>query len=646
MLIGILSWIVSSLFVFTITYLWHRELRTNRASLNAMSFIFLAIFITTLFTLIMGLIGLLKPEFFLIISGLGLLGVIILPATREKLVAVGGEIREFIRQLDYGWRDLPRWLRSLIVIVIVATVVRFAFLILALPPFVWDSLTYHLTNVAEWTQHGRIFLVNASVTRVASPSNYEVFATWFTLFFHHDVVVEAAGIPAFILACIATFALARILGLSKSSASIAVLGFGSTPALIMATTGTKNDPLMAGLFIMATTIVVNLFQLEREDCAKNLTGQILLLVLVLMYALGTKPYIIHLIPGLLLIAIMRSLQKGKGRYLIELLRKIWMQRWKLISAFRWTMIVGLAAGLLLGGLWYIRNWIVFENPFFPYSIEYGDKLIFQSPRQSGIPLSLERLPQNLISFASKFGDKQGVIIPSLKDTTGWGWFAYALGLPSLLWVFFRRPNLRTISLGFMTSLLMLFISTRDTPYNMRYAIWVPAIMALAFASFYDWIPTRYRFERYAFSMLLVVCLGLNFLLTLNYNRVLIRDFVGILKVPIWQRDTSKLHIYVDPEYEQALDVVPNDETLGYNLHHDAFIYPLYRADFSQRLVYVPFSGDNTCDNLVEVMKIHGTRWLFAIPERTLPANLALVQKCVEDSYLVSLEAGIYVLNDE
>ncbi|KPK93443.1 MAG: hypothetical protein AMJ88_07830 [Anaerolineae bacterium SM23_ 63] len=646
MLIGILSWIVSSLFVFTITYLWHRELRTNRASLNAMSFIFLAIFITTLFTLIMGLIGLLKPEFFLIISGLGLLGVIILPATREKLVAVGGEIREFIRQLDYGWRDLPRWLRSLIVIVIVATVVRFAFLILALPPFVWDSLTYHLTNVAEWTQHGRIFLVNASVTRVASPSNYEVFATWFTLFFHHDVVVEAAGIPAFILAFIATFALARILGLSKSSASIAVLGFGSTPALIMATTGTKNDPLMAGLFIMATTIVVNLFQLEREDCAKNLTGQILLLVLVLMYALGTKPYIIHLIPGLLLIAIMRSLQKGKGRYLIELLRKIWMQRWKLISAFRWTMIVGLAAGLLLGGLWYIRNWIVFENPFFPYSIEYGDKLIFQSPRQSGIPLSLERLPQNLISFASKFGDKQGVIIPSLKDTTGWGWFAYALGLPSLLWVFFRRPNLRTISLGFMTSLLMLFISTRDTPYNMRYAIWVPAIMALAFASFYDWIPTRYRFERYAFSMLLVVCLGLNFLLTLNYNRVLIRDFVGILKVPIWQRDTSKLHIYVDPEYEQALDVVPNDETLGYNLHHDAFIYPLYRADFSQRLVYVPFSGDNTCDNLVEVMKIHGTRWLFAIPERTLPANLALVQKCVEDSYLVSLEAGIYVLNDE
>jgi hypothetical protein len=644
MLIGILSWIVSSFFVFAIAYLWHRELHTHRASFDAMSFIFLIIFITTLFTLLMGLGGFLKPEPFLVVSGLGLLSFIILPATRATLGALGGDLREFLRQFRHGWRDLPRWLRSLIVIVVVANVVRFTFLILALPPFVWDSLTYHLTNVAEWTQHGRIFLVNASVIRVASPSNYEVFATWFTLFLHHDVVVEAAGIPTFILACIATFALARILGLSKSSASIAALGFGSTPALILATTGTKNDPLMAGLFIMAVTIVVGLYQREGEDRHQNLTGQILLLVMVLMYALGTKPYIIHLIPGLVLIAIVGSLQMGKGRIWRELPHQIWMQCRNLKPAFRWIMIVGLTAGLFLGGFWYIRNWIVFENPFFPYSIEYGDTLIFKSPRQRGIPLSLERLPENLISFASKFGDKQGVIIPSLKDTTGWGWFAYALGLPSLLWAFFRRPPIRAISLGFITSLLMLFISTRDTPYNMRYAIWVPAVMALAFATLYDWVPRRYRFERFAFGMLLTACLGLNFLMTLNYNRVLIRDFVGILKVPIWQRDAAKLHIYVDPEYEQALDIVSRDDTLGYNLHEDAFIYPLYRADYSQSVVYVPITSDQTCDGLVETMREQGARWLFAIPERTDSKNLELIEKCSHGGYLHFLGSGIYVTN--
>jgi hypothetical protein len=153
-------------------------------------------------------------------------------------------------------------------------------------------------------------------------------------------------------------------------------------------------------------------------------------------------------------------------------------------------------------------------------------------------------------------------------------------------------------------------------------------------------------ERFAFNLLFALCLGLNFLLTFNYNRIQIRDFVGILKVPILQRDASKLHIYVDPEYEQALEVVPNDEILGYNLHYDAFIYPLYRADFSQRLAYVPISGDNTCDYLVEAMAIRGTSWLFAIPERTGPENLALVQKCAEDGFLVSIEGGVYVLNNE
>jgi hypothetical protein len=642
MLIGILSWIVSSFFVFAIAYLWHRGIRIHRTSFDAMSFIFLLIFITTLFTLLMGLAGLLKPELFLAVSGFGLLSFIILPATRESLGAIGGELHEFLRQFEHGWRELQYWLRSLIVIIIVASAVRFIFLILALPPFVWDSLTYHLTNVAEWTQHGRIFLVNSSVLRVASPSNYEVFATWFTLFLHHDVVVEASGIPAFVLACIATFALARILGLSMSSASIAALGFGLTPALVLATTGTKNDPLMAGLFIMATTIVVDLYQRQGEGHHRNLPGQITLLAMVLLYALGTKPYIIHLIPGLILIALLMSIQKGKGRNWIELPKKIWMQWRNLKPAFRWIMIVGLVAGLFLGGFWYIRNWIVFENPFFPYGIEYGDTLLFKSPRSRGVPLSLERLPQNLISFASKFGDKQGVIIPSLKDTTGWGWFAYVLGLPALLWAFFRRPQIRAISIGFITSLLMLFISSRATPYNMRYAIWAPVVMALAFATLYDWVPIRYRFERFAFGLLLAVCLGLNFILTLNYNRVLIRDFVGILQVPIWQRDAAKLHIYVDPEYEQALDIVSRDDTLGYNLHEDAFIYPLYRADYSQSVVYVPLTSDQTCDGLIETMNEEDARWLFAIPERTDSENLELIEKCTHEGYLLSLGSGIYV----
>jgi hypothetical protein len=181
---------------------------------------------------------------------------------------------------------------------------------------------------------------------------------------------------------------------------------------------------------------------------------------------------------------------------------------------------------------------------------------------------------------------------------------------------------------------------------MRYAIWVPVVMALAFASFYEWVSSRYKLERVVFGILLVVCLGLNFIMTLNYNRVLIQDFVGILKVPIWQRDTTQLHIYVDPEYEHALDVVPNDETLGYNLHHDAFIYPLFRADFSQRLVYIPLLSDDTCNNLVEGMNTQGTQWLFATSERTLPENLALVQKCVDDGYLDSIKVGIYALKNK
>jgi hypothetical protein len=47
-----------------------------------------------------------------------------------------------------------------------------------------------LTNVAHWTQVGKIELFETPILRIYTPANYEVLATWFTVFLHHDA---AAG---------------------------------------------------------------------------------------------------------------------------------------------------------------------------------------------------------------------------------------------------------------------------------------------------------------------------------------------------------------------------------------------------------------------------------------------------------------------
>jgi hypothetical protein len=292
----------------------------------------------------------------------------------------------------------------------------------------------------------------------------------------------------------------------------------------------------------------------------------------------------------------------------------------------------------------VRNAIVFGNPFYPFGLKYGDQVVLEASHKF-FPLGLERLPQNLLSFAEKFGDKQFKIIPALLDTTGWGWFGYVLGVTALLWALLRQPKMRVLILGFVLSLLTLFISTRPSPFNMRYAIWFPAVLALGFAALYDWIPQHYRFERFAFSAIFCVCMGLNLWLTLNYNRITIEQFELMLETPVLQRDAAKLTVYVPEEYPAALEFVPNNELLGYNVNLDGFIYPLYRADYSQRLAYIPFSSDGNCESLVTLMKNRGTRFLFTSEELTDGKISNALRRCEDAGYFETPQRGLYVLSE-
>ncbi|MEJ2551848.1 MAG: hypothetical protein P8Z34_14330 [Anaerolineales bacterium] len=609
MLFGLFCWSISAIFILLITTFGYRLLRTNKTAMNLVCFLFLGIFFTTIFQLSMGLLGRLAPEPILIVSVVGITALALIPDSRTAIIESGKEGVNFLRRCSVIWSSLPRWLRFLTIVFIFASGVRFTFLIWALPPFVWDSLTYHLVNVAEWTRHARIFIVDAAVPRVALPSNYETFATWFTVFLHHDVVVEAAGLPAYFLIFAASFAIARKIKLKYQAAWIAALSYCSTPALVLVVTGTKNDPFMTGIFLSAIAIILDITQREDQSKARNLPGQVVLLAIILLYAVGTKAYILNLLPGLFAIAILGMIQSNRKRKWFAFIREIWHQI-RIISAsqLRWLTLL-LIAGLFIGGFWNLRNWVLFGNPFYPFSLRIQNENVFQGV-EGFLPVGLERLPRNLVNFAGKFGDGNFKIIPALAETTGWGWFAYILGLPGLIWGFIKSSKIRILTFTFVLTFLILFMAINPGPYNMRYQVYFPALFALGFAVFYEWMPKSYRLERFIFITLIYFTLGMNLVLTINYNRVSVDEFGHILSVPVLERDAARLRVYVPQEYEDALEVVSNDEILGYNVGIDALIYPLYRADYSQVLAYVPIDVDESCESIALKMHTRNTKWLF------------------------------------
>jgi hypothetical protein len=251
-----------------------------------------------------------------------------------------------------------------------------------------------LTNVAHWIQAGRIELFETPVERIYSPANYELLATWFTVFLHHDLVVEAAGLPAYLMGFASVYCIGRTLGTSRSAAWVGALAYASTPAWLIAATGTKNDPHVAGYFLAALALAVDLSARRSTGRAANSLGGILSMVLALLLAAGTKAYIAHILPGLILIAALhqpgwRSLQLWRN-HLSEAVRQlrqetIWVQT---------GLGLLLCGGLLLGGYWNIRNWILTGNPFYPYEVTVEGAPIFRAGDRTA-RLELARLFGNL-----------------------------------------------------------------------------------------------------------------------------------------------------------------------------------------------------------------------------------------------------------
>jgi len=402
-------------------------------------------------------------------------------------------------------------------------------------------------------------LFDTPIDRIYTPANYEVFAAWFTVFIHHDVVVEAAGLSAYLLAGLSVYAIARSLDISEWASLLGTIAYLSTPALVLAVTGTKNDPFMAAYYLMAAAIILDLLLGKATGEGSDYAWKLLIIVLVLLLALGTKPYIVHLSAGLLVIG---------GGFLLQGKRSgSWYRdKWKSISSyysssiyFRIMVVLLLISGLFLGSYWYLRNWFVQEDI-------------------AKVPLDLDNLWRNLKLFIEKFGDKQNRILPDLPNTTGWGWVVYGMGLPALVWGIVRERSIRILAAGFLVSFLAIMISNRASPWNMRYVVWFPALLSIALATVFDRFPDESKAAKQGLSFLFVICIALNLVMTVTYNLIPIKTFKEMLSRSVWERDAALLDVYMPDEYSSALEIVGSEERLGYNVHVGGFVYPLYRRN--------------------------------------------------------------------
>jgi len=271
-----------------------------------------------------------------------------------------GEERNFKADIE----PITLWLRDAlasrwsVLIIFCGFVVLLSFSrALLMPPLVYDCLTYHLTFAALWIKKGALVFFNApdQITDCAFfPINGELFAAWFLLPFHTDLLVNTINFPITLLAAVACYGIARELGLTRKEASFAPALICFAPMIYSQITTALVDNASFAFYAASVLFILRYLRegYLHDGFLALVAGGILL---------GIKHSGIPVV-GLIFIA-----------FTVKLIHPI-----RFSGFFRRCSVILLGLFLLcaLGGRQYILNTINVHNPLYPFSVEVlGHKLL-------------------------------------------------------------------------------------------------------------------------------------------------------------------------------------------------------------------------------------------------------------------------------
>lgn len=401
---------------------------------------------------------------------------------------------------------------------------------IVLAPYVGDSIQYHLPKIAESVQAGRFVWGINHDPRIWFSSGFDLIETWWIVFLHHDLLIELGGVQMALLAAVAVLTLAESLDARPGLAAVVTL---FVPAVLLQATSCGND-LAVAAFILAG------YALVAAGAPRPMQA------LPLLLGAGVKATGIFGAVGVLAWALVRARPAKMAR----------------VEAAAVT-----GAGLLLAGIWYLRNWIVAGHPLFPV---YGSHNEFaMAPQQGTVDLeslqaTIQVLPRRLLDPAP--------FQALCRNTACWGWAVLPLGFPAMLLALREDRRYRLLALSFVVGACATLACVWPDDANLRYVLWFPALPALC-------IARRPAMPWMAAALLACV---VNFTATL---------------VPYETRYARHL---------SAPAGVPPDEPIACVFVQAVSSYPLYGADFRRRLVY-PKSMEELRKSGAKVV------WLYETP---------------------------------
>ncbi|MBI5050310.1 MAG: hypothetical protein HZC11_05420, partial [Nitrospirae bacterium] len=210
------------------------------------------------------------------------------------------------------------------------------------PSYTWDALWYHLPIVGHIIQSGAIqenpapFLVDLFMN--IFPKNIELFFLWNTIFLKSDIITDLSQLLFAVAGVLTVYSIAVKLKIKEKHAVYSSLLFFFTPLIILQSTTNYVDVAVSVLFLIAINF--------------------------LMYDDLQDDYLPILISGLAAGILVGSKASGP-LFIVVLSFSAVIKNFKRI---RLVIIYFLLPAVLMGGYWYIKNWILYGNPVYPMEV--------------------------------------------------------------------------------------------------------------------------------------------------------------------------------------------------------------------------------------------------------------------------------------
>ncbi|MDY3557326.1 hypothetical protein R5W24_006514 [Gemmata sp. JC717] len=202
----------------------------------------------------------------------------------------------------------------------------------------WDTLMYHLPMVDHWIQAGSLYAPDE--LRWSDPGNNELITLWVVGPFSGDYLYALTNLPAVVLLTCASIELGRRVGLTDTWRNLGALAVVSNVVVVKQLIDVENDVSVAALFLAALASALR--YVESGEKASLTLGAVGLGLLS-----GVKYYALGYAAVVAVTAAMLIAWRHGGR-----------------TAAR-AAIWGVMGILLLGGYWYIRNWVFGGSPLYP-----------------------------------------------------------------------------------------------------------------------------------------------------------------------------------------------------------------------------------------------------------------------------------------